>query len=110
MPVPTDELLLSAPAAVTSDPIGAPSLPSADPLGAGPLGTGPLGTAADSGLAWDALADPANASPADARELSRVLLRRLADLEEGTREFSYVRATLIELNLTLVRFAIRRFG
>ncbi|MGW4384871.1 RNA polymerase sigma factor SigF, partial [Kitasatospora sp. NPDC004531] len=100
MPVPTDELLLSAPAAVTSEPIGAPSAFGADALGVDPR----------SESALDALADPANASPADARELSRVLLRRLAGLEEGTREFSYVRATLIELNLTLVRFAIRRFG
>ncbi|MFJ6381168.1 SigB/SigF/SigG family RNA polymerase sigma factor [Kitasatospora sp. NPDC092039] len=48
-------------------------------------------------------------APADARELSRVLLRRLAALEEGTREYSYVRSTLVEMNLSLVRFAIRRF-
>ncbi|MEU3573843.1 RNA polymerase sigma factor SigF, partial [Kitasatospora sp. NPDC036755] len=34
-------------------------------------------------------------APADARELTRVLLRRLAALEEGTREYSYVRATLV---------------
>ncbi|MFI2611004.1 SigB/SigF/SigG family RNA polymerase sigma factor [Kitasatospora sp. NPDC018619] len=49
-------------------------------------------------------------APADARELTRVLLRRLATLEEGTREYSYVRATLVEMNLSLVRFAIRRFN
>ncbi|MFD4656151.1 SigB/SigF/SigG family RNA polymerase sigma factor [Kitasatospora sp. NPDC058444] len=48
-------------------------------------------------------------APADARELTRVLLRRLAALEEGTREYSYVRATLVEMNLSLVRYAIRRF-
>ncbi|MET8546342.1 SigB/SigF/SigG family RNA polymerase sigma factor [Kitasatospora sp. NPDC004799] len=47
--------------------------------------------------------------PADARALTRVLLRRLAALEEGTAEYSYVRATLVEMNLSLVRFAIRRF-
>ncbi|MGW3076406.1 SigB/SigF/SigG family RNA polymerase sigma factor [Kitasatospora sp. NPDC001132] len=54
--------------------------------------------------------DPREVPPADARELTRVLLRRLAVLEEGTREYSYVRATLVEMNLSLVRFAIRRFN
>ncbi|MER6301746.1 SigB/SigF/SigG family RNA polymerase sigma factor [Kitasatospora sp. NPDC001539] len=53
--------------------------------------------------------DPKEIAPADARELTRVLLRRLATLEEGTREYSYVRNTLVEMNLSLVRFAIRRF-
>ncbi|MCG6498254.1 RNA polymerase sigma factor SigF [Kitasatospora sp. A2-31] len=48
-------------------------------------------------------------APADARELTRVLLRRLAALEEGTREYSYVRNTLVEMNLSLVKFAVRRF-
>ncbi|MFB7909479.1 RNA polymerase sigma factor SigF [Kitasatospora sp. NPDC059146] len=54
--------------------------------------------------------DPKQVAPGDARELTRVLLARLATLEEGTPEYSYVRATLIELNLSLVRFAIRRVG
>ncbi|MEV4561530.1 RNA polymerase sigma factor SigF [Kitasatospora sp. NPDC049285] len=54
--------------------------------------------------------DPRRVAPADARELTKVLLARLATLEEGTREYSYVRSTLVELNLSLVRFAIRRFG
>ncbi|MFE5520721.1 SigB/SigF/SigG family RNA polymerase sigma factor [Streptomyces virginiae] len=48
-------------------------------------------------------------SPSDARELSRVLLRRLRMLEEGTREYQYTRNTLIEMNLSLVQFAARRF-
>nr|BFD95972.1 RNA polymerase sigma factor SigF [Kitasatospora sp. Xyl93] len=56
-----------------------------------------------------AAGDPREVAPADARELTRVLLRRLASLEEGTREYSYVRATLVEMNLSLVRYAIRRF-
>ncbi|MFB6890647.1 SigB/SigF/SigG family RNA polymerase sigma factor [Kitasatospora sp. NPDC056327] len=56
-----------------------------------------------------AVEDPREIAPADARELTRVLLRRLATLEEGTREYSYVRSTLVEMNLSLVRFAIRRF-
>ncbi|MEE1786585.1 SigB/SigF/SigG family RNA polymerase sigma factor [Streptomyces sp. SP17BM10] len=58
----------------------------------------------------DGIDDPRHVAPADARELTKVLLVRLAALEEGTREYSYVRATLIELNLSLVRFAIRRVG
>ncbi|MFI1384997.1 RNA polymerase sigma factor SigF [Embleya sp. NPDC020886] len=46
---------------------------------------------------------------ADARALSRTLFRRLNRLEEGTHEYQYVRNTLIELNLPLVRFAAGRF-
>ncbi|MFJ8042628.1 SigB/SigF/SigG family RNA polymerase sigma factor [Kitasatospora sp. NPDC096147] len=46
----------------------------------------------------------------DARELSRALFVRLRELEEGTPEYSYVRGTLIELNVSLVRFAVRRFS
>ncbi|MDQ0306180.1 RNA polymerase sigma-B factor [Kitasatospora herbaricolor] len=49
-------------------------------------------------------------APADARALSRDLFLRLRDLEEGTRQYSYVRGTLIELNLALVKFAARRFS
>ncbi|OAH13089.1 SigB/SigF/SigG family RNA polymerase sigma factor [Streptomyces jeddahensis] len=45
----------------------------------------------------------------DARELSDVLFARLKELKEGTSEYSYVRNTLVELNLALVRFAARRF-
>jgi RNA polymerase sigma-B factor len=55
------------------------------------------------------LSDPLNASAADARAMSKVLFARLAALEEGTHEYQYVRNTLIELNLTLVKFAARRF-
>lgn len=35
---------------------------------------------------------------------------RLDALEEGTREYQYVRNTLIEMNLTLVRYVARRFS
>ncbi|MFD4867058.1 SigB/SigF/SigG family RNA polymerase sigma factor [Streptomyces sp. NPDC058412] len=48
-------------------------------------------------------------APRDARELSRVFFRRLRTLEEGTREYQYTRNTLIEMNLSLVQFAARRF-
>ncbi|GAA3063010.1 RNA polymerase sigma factor SigF [Streptomyces roseofulvus] len=49
-------------------------------------------------------------APADARALSKDLFARLAELEEGTHEHAYVRNTLVELNLALVRFAAARFG
>ena len=48
-------------------------------------------------------------SSMDSRALSRTLFLRLAALEEGTHEYAYVRNTLVELNLTLVRFAAARF-
>ncbi|WTS75184.1 SigB/SigF/SigG family RNA polymerase sigma factor [Streptomyces sp. NBC_00207] len=48
-------------------------------------------------------------APADARELSRLFFGRLRTLEEGTREYQYTRNTLIEMNLSLVQFAARRF-
>ncbi|NJP44368.1 RNA polymerase sigma factor SigF [Actinacidiphila epipremni] len=56
-----------------------------------------------------AVAEPAKVSPRDARELSRLFFARLQSLEEGTAEFSYVRGTLIEMNMSLVQFAARRF-
>ncbi|WP_326616350.1 SigB/SigF/SigG family RNA polymerase sigma factor [Streptomyces decoyicus] len=54
--------------------------------------------------------DTRNIAPADARELTKVFLLRLDALEEGTHEYQYVRNTLIEMNLTLVRYAVRRFS
>ncbi|MFJ8074484.1 SigB/SigF/SigG family RNA polymerase sigma factor [Streptomyces sp. NPDC096176] len=54
--------------------------------------------------------DPRTVSPMDARALSTTLFERLAVLEEGTAEYSYVRNTLVELNLSLVRFAAVRFA
>ncbi|WP_129843405.1 RNA polymerase sigma factor SigF [Streptomyces sp. RFCAC02] len=52
---------------------------------------------------------PQKVAPKDARELSRVFFARLAELEEGTREYQYARNTLIEMNLSLVRYAATRF-
>ncbi|KOV60344.1 RNA polymerase sigma factor [Streptomyces sp. NRRL WC-3618] len=45
----------------------------------------------------------------DARALSKTLFARLESLEEGTHEHAYVRNTLVELNLALVKFAASRF-
>ncbi|NBM16925.1 RNA polymerase sigma factor SigF [Streptomyces sp. GC420] len=63
--------------------------------------------AADSGL--PVIADPLKIKPKDARDLSRQFFSRLAVLEEGTHEYQYVRNTLIEMNLSLVRYAATRF-
>ncbi|MFD7511586.1 RNA polymerase sigma factor SigF [Streptomyces sp. NPDC059853] len=48
-------------------------------------------------------------APMDARALSKDLFARLKVLEEGTHEYAYVRNTLVELNLALVKFAASRF-
>ncbi|MEU1278380.1 SigB/SigF/SigG family RNA polymerase sigma factor [Streptomyces sp. NPDC005805] len=53
--------------------------------------------------------NPGEVAPKDAREISRIFFARLAELEEGTREHQYVRNTLIELNLALVKYAAGRF-
>ncbi|MFJ3642404.1 RNA polymerase sigma factor SigF [Streptomyces sp. NPDC090108] len=45
----------------------------------------------------------------DARALSKTLFARLESLEEGTHDHAYVRNTLVELNLALVKFAASRF-
>ncbi|WP_309226570.1 SigB/SigF/SigG family RNA polymerase sigma factor [Streptomyces lunaelactis] len=52
---------------------------------------------------------PGDVAPRDAREISKLFFVRLASLEEGTQEHQYVRNTLIELNLALVRYAAGRF-
>ncbi|WP_406099502.1 RNA polymerase sigma factor SigF [Streptomyces sp. NBC_01013] len=69
-------------------------------------GTGPA--PGDLGeLPW--IEDAGKVAPTDARELSRLFFDRLQDLEEGTAAHQYARNTLIEMNLSLVRFAAGRF-
>ncbi|MGW6540952.1 RNA polymerase sigma factor SigF [Streptomyces sp. NPDC055051] len=58
-------------------------------------------------LPW--IADTSAVAPKDARALSKVFFRELAVLEEGTHEFQYARNTLIEMNMSLVRYAAGRF-
>ncbi|GHD62714.1 RNA polymerase sigma factor [Streptomyces mirabilis] len=53
--------------------------------------------------------EPLKISPKDARSLSRQFFDRLAVLEEGTHDHQYARNTLIEMNLSLVRYAAARF-
>ncbi|MGE7435737.1 SigB/SigF/SigG family RNA polymerase sigma factor [Kitasatospora sp. NPDC001175] len=45
----------------------------------------------------------------EARELSDALFRRLAELEPETHAYGYVRGTIIELNMPLVRFVAAGF-
>ncbi|MEU3027739.1 RNA polymerase sigma factor SigF, partial [Streptomyces incarnatus] len=53
--------------------------------------------------------EPSKVAPKDARGLSRLFFEQLAALEEGTAEHSYARNTLIEMNMSLVRYAAGRF-
>ncbi|MFF7770581.1 RNA polymerase sigma factor SigF [Streptomyces massasporeus] len=55
------------------------------------------------------VAEPSRMAPKDARQLTRLFFDQLAVLEEGTPEYQYARNTLIEMNMSLVRFAAGRF-
>ncbi|WP_405825718.1 RNA polymerase sigma factor SigF [Streptomyces sp. NBC_01390] len=55
------------------------------------------------------IADPSKVAPKDARELSKLFFDRLTVVEEGTPEYQYARNTLIEMNMSLVRYAAGRF-
>lgn len=54
------------------------------------------------------IARPETVAPQDARRLTGIFLDRLRTLEEGTAEYRYVRGTLIEMNLPLVRAVAAR--
>ncbi len=53
--------------------------------------------------------DTSAVAPRDARSLSKVFFQELATLEEGTHAYQYARNTLIEMNMSLVRYAAGRF-
>lgn len=55
------------------------------------------------------IADTSAVAPRDARALSKVFFQELATLEEGTPAYQYARNTLIEMNMSLVRYAAGRF-
>ncbi|MFH8484482.1 RNA polymerase sigma factor SigF [Streptomyces longisporoflavus] len=63
--------------------------------------------AVEAELPW--IEDTDKVAPKDARALSKMFFDKLQTLEEGTHEYQYARNTLIEMNLTLVQFAARRF-
>ncbi|WP_432142851.1 RNA polymerase sigma factor SigF [Streptomyces sp. bgisy084] len=52
---------------------------------------------------------PQKVAPRDARELSKQFFERLQVLEEGTHEYQYARNTLIEMNMSMVRYVARRY-
>ncbi|MFH8569401.1 SigB/SigF/SigG family RNA polymerase sigma factor [Streptomyces sp. NPDC017993] len=73
---------------------GTEATPAAPPAAAAPL---------------PVVEDPQSVAPSDARDMTQLFFQRLETLEEGTHEYQYARNTLIEINLSLVRFAARRF-
>ncbi|MFJ3146597.1 RNA polymerase sigma factor SigF [Streptomyces halstedii] len=61
----------------------------------------------EAALPW--IEDAGKVAPQDARAMSKLFFDRLQTLEEGTHDYQYARNTLIEMNLSLVRFAASRF-
>ncbi|MFD5042060.1 sigma-70 family RNA polymerase sigma factor [Streptomyces sp. NPDC058377] len=58
-------------------------------------------------LPW--IEDAGKVAPRDARAMSKLFFDRFQTLEEGPHEHQYARSTLIETNLSLVRFVAQRF-
>ncbi|MCL7490488.1 MULTISPECIES: RNA polymerase sigma factor SigF [Streptomyces] len=52
---------------------------------------------------------PQKVAPRDAKELSKQFFERLQVLDEGTHEYQYARNTLIEMNMSMVRYVARRY-
>ncbi|WP_367039436.1 RNA polymerase sigma factor SigF [Streptomyces sp. Je 1-332] len=74
------------------------------------VATAAIGTSTDSGTTeLPDIVSPQEVGPQDARALSQLFFARLATLEEGTPEHQYARNTLIEMNMSLVRYAAGRF-
>ncbi|GAA5610913.1 SigB/SigF/SigG family RNA polymerase sigma factor [Streptomyces platensis] len=53
--------------------------------------------------------DAGKVAPQDAKALSPLFFERLAELDEGTAEYQYARNTLVEMNLSLVRYVASRY-
>ncbi|MCE4942001.1 MULTISPECIES: RNA polymerase sigma factor SigF [Streptomyces] len=64
-------------------------------------------TARDDGL--PEVRRPRAVAPRDARALSKQFFDRLQELEEGTHAYQYARNTLIEMNMSMVRYVARRY-
>nr|WSX23374.1 SigB/SigF/SigG family RNA polymerase sigma factor [Streptomyces tubercidicus] len=54
--------------------------------------------------------DAGSVAPCDAKALSPLFFERLAELDEGTPEYQYARNTLVEMNLSLVRYVASRYS
>ncbi|MFC8224882.1 RNA polymerase sigma factor SigF [Streptomyces sp. NPDC057287] len=84
------------------------SVRTTDAIGAAGTRCDGAGAVADvAALPW--IEDAGKVAPQDARAMSKIFFDRLQVLEEGTHEYQYARNTLIEMNLSLVRFAASRF-
>ncbi|MET7390844.1 SigB/SigF/SigG family RNA polymerase sigma factor [Streptomyces sp. NPDC005529] len=55
------------------------------------------------------VAVPSQVSPRDAREMTKLFFERLSEVDTGTNMHHYVRNTLIEVNMSLVRVVAARF-
>ncbi|WP_411103068.1 SigB/SigF/SigG family RNA polymerase sigma factor [Streptomyces sp. cmx-4-9] len=95
-----------SPAATTTVNANPGSVEPAD-QGTGCAGVGP-GTRTDR-VPLPAIAQAHRVTPADARELSKLFFARLREVPEGSAGHQYARNTLIEMNMSLVRFAARSF-
>ncbi len=67
-------------------------------------------TGSSGGTGLPVIESPSRVPAKDARALTKQFLARLDELEEGTDAYQYVRNTLIEMNLSLVRYAASRFS
>ncbi|MFE3516716.1 RNA polymerase sigma factor SigF [Streptomyces sp. NPDC059166] len=84
------------------------SVRTTDSIGTAPTRCDDAGAVSDTAaLPW--IEDAGKVAPQDARAMSKLFFDRLQTLEEGTHEYQYARNTLIEMNLSLVRFAASRF-
>ncbi|MFG2825924.1 SigB/SigF/SigG family RNA polymerase sigma factor [Streptomyces sp. NPDC048434] len=70
---------------------------------------GPSPRTGESATTLPRIEDAGSVAPHDAKALSPLFFERLGELEEGTPEYQYARNTLIEMNLSLVRYAASRY-
>ncbi|MFJ5801785.1 SigB/SigF/SigG family RNA polymerase sigma factor [Streptomyces decoyicus] len=70
---------------------------------------GPSPRAGESSTPLPHIEDAGSVAPHDAKALSPLFFERLGQLEEGTPDYQYARNTLIEMNLSLVRYVASRY-
>ncbi|MET7797858.1 SigB/SigF/SigG family RNA polymerase sigma factor [Streptomyces decoyicus] len=70
---------------------------------------GPSPRAGESSTPLPHIEDAGSVAPHDAKALSPLFFERLGELEEGTPDHQYARNTLIEMNLSLVRYVASRY-
>ncbi|MGW7021698.1 SigB/SigF/SigG family RNA polymerase sigma factor [Streptomyces decoyicus] len=70
---------------------------------------GPSPRAGKSSTQLPHIEDAGSVAPHDAKALSPLFFERLGELDEGTPDYQYARNTLIEMNLSLVRYVASRY-